>query len=357
MKTYKYRKDIVIDGRTYTVRADSKTELGRKLERKIQQVKENRILETNRTVADWTMECIELYKTNQAQITREKFVRRVKCSILKEIGCMKLSAISPERCQYVLNLQAGKSKAQISEVYNALKFIFRHAYFRGLIASDPTVMLVKPKGTQTHRRAMTEIEREAFLKVAPTNRKYYGFLLGYYCGLRPQEAAEAEGRDLVVRSGRNFLHVRGTKTASADRFVPVPDELFALIKGTPKNEKIAVYPSGHTTNDENRGRLWRGLVYWMNKEAGAEMYRSHIVEPVIPKDLTPYCLRHDYCTRLAKAGVDIRTAQKLMGHSTIQLTANVYTHVDDEDLGLAIDRLYAGKTAPDTAPEPQSIAN
>ena len=60
--------------------------------------------------------------------------------------------------------------------------------------------------------------------------------------------------------------------------------------------------------------------------------RRAIVDPVIADDLTPYCLRHDYCTRLAKAGVDIRTAQKLMGHSTIQLTANVYTHVDEDQI-------------------------
>lgn len=341
MKTYKYTKYITIDGHRYAIRANTKEELGRKIERKIQSVKAEEKAASSRTVADWTAECIALYKTNQAEITRKKFVGRVRHCILEEIGAMPLASITPERCQYVLNQQAGNSKAQISEVYNALKFIFRHAFFRGLIPSDPTAMLVKPKGTYTPRRALTDAERDAFLKVAPTDRKYYGFLLGYYCGLRPSEAAEAEGRDLVVRSGRNFLHVRGTKTAKADRFVPVPDELFRLIGSTPKNEKIAVYPSGHTTNDENRGRLWRGLWYWMNKEAGAEMYRNEIITPAIQKDLTPYCLRHDYCTRLAKAGVDIRTAQKLMGHSTIQLTANVYTHVDDDELAKAADLIAA----------------
>ena len=39
-------------------------------------------------------------------------------------------------------------------------------------------------------------------------------------------------------------------------------------------------------------------------------------------DFVPYDLRHTYCTDLARAGVDIRTAQKLMGHANISVTAD-----------------------------------
>ena len=44
-------------------------------------------------------------------------------------------------------------------------------------------------------------------------------------------------------------------------------------------------------------------------------------------DLVPYCLRHTYATMLAEAGVDLKTAQYLLGHSTITMTAKYYTHV------------------------------
>ena len=58
-------------------------------------------------------------------------------------------------------------------------------------------------------------------------------------------------------------------------------------------------------------------------------------------DLTPYCLRHEYCTNLARLGVDIRTAQRLMGHSTITLTADIYTHVEADAIRAAADILGA----------------
>ena len=51
--------------------------------------------------------------------------------------------------------------------------------------------------------------------------------------------------------------------------------------------------------------------------------------PLAP-DFVPYCLRHTYCTDLQTAGIDIRTAQKLMGHADISTTANIYTHHDSK---------------------------
>ena len=63
--------------------------------------------------------------------------------------------------------------------------------------------------------------------------------------------------------------------------------------------------------------------------------------PLAP-DLVPYCLRHTFCTDLQKKGVDIRTAQYLMRHSDITLTANIYTHADRTTITEAA-RLMSGE--------------
>lgn len=52
-------------------------------------------------------------------------------------------------------------------------------------------------------------------------------------------------------------------------------------------------------------------------------------------------LRHTYATTLYRAGVDLRTAQKLMGHSSIQMTADIYTHLEAEDSMAVSDQLNA----------------
>ena len=74
----------------------------------------------------------------------------------------------------------------------------------------------------------------------------------------------------------------------------------------------------------------------MNISMGCRMYRNALIPPFpLAEDFVPYDLRHTYCTDLQKAGVDIRVAQKLMGHSSIEVTANIYTHVDTDDIILA----------------------
>lgn len=55
-----------------------------------------------------------------------------------------------------------------------------------------------------------------------------------------------------------------------------------------------------------------------------------------------YNLRHEYCTNLARKGIDIRTAQKLMGHANISITANIYTNLTNDDI-LAAGKLLDSK--------------
>ena len=53
---------------------------------------------------------------------------------------------------------------------------------------------------------------------------------------------------------------------------------------------------------------------------------------LIADDITPHMFRHTYATSLYYSGVDIKTAQYLLGHSSIQMTLDVYTHLDNEKI-------------------------
>ena len=64
-----------------------------------------------------------------------------------------------------------------------------------------------------------------------------------------------------------------------------------------------------------------------------EHYFSHMVKRhndifkyQLPK-ITPHVCRHTYCTNMEVSGISPKTLQYLMGHSSIEVTMNVYTHI------------------------------
>ena len=57
------------------------------------------------------------------------------------------------------------------------------------------------------------------------------------------------------------------------------------------------------------------------------------------KKIDVHACRHTFASRLARAGVPITHAQKLLGHSTVEMTARVYTHLGEEQMRAAIDRI------------------
>ena len=73
------------------------------------------------------------------------------------------------------------------------------------------------------------------------------------------------------------------------------------------------------------------------------MYPSHV-----PIELDIHALRVTFCTRLALAGVPIQVAQSLMGHQSVEMTANIYTRVTTENLRDAL-RVVPALEAPQKA--------
>lgn len=133
--------------------------------------------------------------------------------------------------------------------------------------------------------------------------QYFGVTVGYLLG----------NSDEVV-AGVPALHIRGTKSKNADRDIPLPSNLSRLIQKSLKSPNRASQGYLCKLCADTFGKRWRQL-----KE---EIHGGD--------DLVPYCLRHTYCTDLQHKNVDIRVAQKLMGHSTIDLTSTIYSHLDED---------------------------
>lgn len=347
------RKSFSWNGRRYFARGRTEREAIEKAARmKEKLARDEVIIESGMMVKEWIDVCIDTYKTNLKPSTLAKYKARMRVCVTKPLGSYPLKSVKPIHCQRALNLQAGKSDWYIRQTRQMMSFIFSKAADNGLISANPAARLATPQGHSSSRRALTKREAEVFIKAAQKHPHGLYFMLIYGCGCRPSEAAGVQGRDFVDRNGKLYLHIRGTKSKAADRYVPVPRLVRDLLP-----DQLEPFLPVCTTKDgaplceRARQRAWKSLTREMNISMGCKLYRNQLVPPFpLADDLTPYCLRHTYCTNLRDLGVDIRTAQYLMGHADIKMTANIYTHTCIDDLEADWDKIDSCDTVRATSP-------
>jgi integrase len=336
-KKYKYRKDFTYEGKRYTVLADTQADLYMKMANKIRDLEEGRVrISGNMTVSSWIEKCIETYKPNVSDEYRSQMLQRLGKHVGSVIGKRPIKSIRPAELQDILNAQAGASDSHIKKLYQEICFVFQKAVKNHLIAEDPSDDLVRPAGYKRSSRSITEHEREHVLKVCGQDRRFVLFLLMLECGCRAKEARNVQGMDIQIVDGTRVLHIRGTKTVNADRYVPLPDDLYQLIKDTPRFQYVCLTQKGTKFTETGYKRLTERFRRELNLSMGCRTYRNALVPPFpLSSDFIPYMLRHTYCTDLCRKGVDVRTAQYLMGHADISITANIYTHIDMEQVKAA----------------------
>lgn len=168
--------------------------------------------------------------------------------------------------------------------------------------------------------------------------------------MRPGETAALMWSD--VDFVRNEIHVHAAResgtgaikppqTPAGIRDIPIHAELLPKLHSAQGEPFSPVFPtqSGNRQNGDSLRRLWQGFRRALDIHMGARVYRNKIVESVVANDLTPYCLRHTFCTDLQRTGMPINVAKELMGHADIQTTANIYTHRDQNTLHGCMARL------------------
>lgn len=185
--------------------------------------------------------------------------------------------------------------------------------------------------------------------VEPRARVFCALCL--YCGLRKEEAlglqwSDIQSSSLTIRRAMTFLNnqqdpVDDLKTKAAHRVIPIPDKLRSVLPDTPHLSRYIV-PAADGGD--------------MTRSAFTRLWNSHVAA-LVPFSLHPHMLRHTYATTLYRAGVDLRTAQKLMGHSSIQVTADIYTHLEQEDSLHVADKLneYLSGQSENSAKSSQTV--
>lgn len=336
-------KTFTFEGKRYYVRAKTDKEAEIKRALRIKELEDGkREISKNMTVSAWCVEWLETYKEPSVNSRHYKNIQGIVRNFIEpSIGHLQLKKIKPVHLQKILNDVSGYSSSYVSKIFDVIKQIFTEAYRNSLITYNPTEGLKKPTGSKNkQRRAITDKERELTLKVAEYHRGGLFVLIMLYCGLRPGEVAALQWNNIdldkriihVTRALKSDNTINLPKTSSGIRDVPVPDVLLTRLKAEHKGpfDLVCTNSYGNHYTESSIQAMWESFRNQLNIVAGCKVFRNQVQPPyAIAQDLTLYCYRHTYCTDLQAAGVPINVAKEFMGHSSISVTAQIYTHKSD----------------------------
>ena len=207
------------------------------------------------------------------------------------------------------------------------------------------------------RSALTKAQQERYLQFIRDHGKdnYYDdivILLG--TGLRASELYGLTKADIdfdrrcihvrrqLCRTAEKPYFVTPPKTKSGIRNVPMTDAVYMALmrvvkaRTAPKVELPVDGHSGFLFLDKSG--MPKVAMHLENYMRGLQARFEKAYGKPVPR-ITPHVLRHTFCTNVQQAGLDVKSQQYLMGHSTASVTLDVYTHSSFDSVERAFEQI------------------
>lgn len=304
---------------------------------------------TSMMVDSW-FECwIDVKRKTVRPNTVRNYTERYYRNIQSVIGKKLLTEVKPIHCQRIFTNMAdeGYRTSTIYQTRIALFNMLEFAKDNEVILSNPCKKSIKSDmGKPSQKKeALTIDVQKKFLEQA-TGQSYenqYRFILqtglrtGELVGLKWNDV-DFENRTVKIQRSMEYRHSVGVwrvgepKSDSGYRTIPLTDEAVRILMAQKeKNKKIKVIPME-----------WSEYIFLSRK--GEPVKNStydtalfKICEKARINKFSMHVLRHTFATRCIEGGMMPKTLQKILGHSNIGITMNLYVHITEEEKQKEID--------------------
>ena len=188
-----------------------------------------------------------------------------------------------------------------SYCFYIIKGTFKEALKRDLIKKDISLLLDSPKNKTIKGEHFTFKEQKLIIENLNKTNIKYEILFYLLTGCRRNEGINLNEKDINYEKQNIFIN--GTKTKSAQRYIPISSKFANILKVNFKN--MFNY--------------------------GEKYYNKHFkkfLESLNIKNKSLHSLRHTFNTNLYYLNVKDKERQYYMGHSSIIVTNDIYTHLD-----------------------------
>lgn len=289
---------------------------------------------------------LEIFKKNSvkaASLARLRHSRNMLQSY--DIAQKKLADINFFDIQQYVNLlvDAGYSISGIKKQVLIVTAPLRQAAAMQIIHADPCVGIRMPTETKVKKKtkeviAYTDDEQKRIysnIRLEPGNTGYLAVGFMIETGLRSGELLALKWTDIELERCRMKVHATiinpmyntaeyqdSTKSKSSNRIVPLTPKAISILKQLlPRRKTEWVF------EQDNERYTYQKLVYQTKrlcKASGVEYHGEHV-------------FRHTFATNCYYKGIDVKILSRLMGHSSVQVTYNIYVNL----YGDGFDTMYA----------------
>lgn len=323
------------------------------------------------TLNEWYETWFEQYKQPTVkETTLISYAKIYKNNLRETIGTMPLSKIKPLHIQQLYNqmLVNGVSPNYISIINAMLYNIFKIACINDLIPKNPCDNVIKPKTVKSERRVLTIQEQDTLLIHLKQDKWNIlepfivtllgtGMRCGEACGLTWNDV-DFEKKEIYIsktlvylkdmKTNKYVFKYQTPKSTSGIRTIPMLPEVEAALKRQRLYQRKSKLYFGKDWKSvsgfeeiiftSHQGTPWhrpdiaaylKKLVQEINQEEQELAAKEHRT-PVIMKHIYPHAFRHSFATRCFELDMPPKTVQQLLGHSSIEMTMDIYTHVSEE---------------------------
>ena len=254
--------------------------------------------------------------SDNTQSSYMRDMRQVYDYMSREKGKNLIEVTENDLLLYLNNLrEAGKSSSTIARNIASWKNFYQYLIVQGLISDSPAKSLSAGKTEHKLPEILSNKEVELLLQQprpvdAKGIRDKAMLELMYATGIRVSELIDLNVSDVNLKSGsiRCFSKKR-------ERFIPMYPYAMSILREYLERVRPALISSEQVDalfvnmggERMSRQGFWKIIKYYQNKAC-------------IKKDITPHMLRHSFAAHLLENGADLRSLQKMLGHSDISST-------------------------------------
>lgn len=337
-------------GKRQTIYAKKYKEVVQKLrDAQAEDEKKLNVVSKDMTLDEWFDIWIDTCKSNCRNSSKESYRAQYK-RVKKQLGWRKLSTLNLIVMQQALNELCSDTSRKMTK--SVLVDMLNKAVDSGLLVQNTAKSLntVVDQKEKDERRVLTKEETQWFLEEAKRSSYYYLFVIALETGMRIGELCGLKWEDVdfdnsviyvnhtlayFIKDGKYVYEMHNTKTKAGKRKIPMTRTAAKILRYQKWNRQRMI--AEKTCSEEYRDLVFstrgnapanRHVVLQSMKGVFKHIQKKH--ENFEP--FTPHTFRHTFATRALENGMQIKTLSRILGHSRIEITLNLYCHVTDDTL-------------------------